>query len=83
MGLGASISLTVEAIVVWQLSTLAKTNASQLRPIMAVFLLGYLALSVNSYAYFFPPPVVGELLIVACLGAAILTSKPNAAQVSR
>ena len=36
MGLGVTIFLTVEAIVFWQLGTLAKTDAARLRPILAV-----------------------------------------------
>jgi hypothetical protein len=75
MGLAVTIFLTIEAIVFWQLGTLAKTDATRLRPIIATFLVAYLALAVNSYAYFFPGPVVAEILIVACLGMAIVTAK--------
>ena len=41
-----------------------------------MFLIGYLALSLNSYTFFFSGPVIAELLIVFCLGAAIVTAKP-------
>jgi hypothetical protein len=79
MSIGVSITLLVEAFVFWQLGTLAKTDAARLRPILAAFMVGYLALAVNSYEYFFAPPVIGELLIVACLGLAIATSRQPAA----
>ena len=36
---------------------------------------GYLALALNSYTFFFSGPVIAELLIVLCLGAAIVTAK--------
>ncbi len=75
MGLAVTIFLTIEAIVFWQLGTLAKTDAVRLRPILATFLVGYLAMTVNSYFYFFAGPVVAELLIAACLGIAIATAK--------
>jgi len=78
-GLGITIMLLVEAVVFWMLASLAKTNAARLRPIMAAYLVGYLALAVNSWAYFFLPPVIGEILIALCLGLAILTSRRNAA----
>src|ERR1700728_2166479 len=39
LGLAASISLTVEALVIWQLSSLAKTASLRLRPIYAAFML--------------------------------------------
>jgi hypothetical protein len=75
MGLGITIFLTIEAIVFWQLGTLAKTDAVRLRPIMATFLIAYLAMAVNSYTYFFLAPVITEILIAACLGMAIVTAK--------
>ncbi len=75
MGLGATISLTAEAVLFWQLGTLAKTDARRLRPILATFLVAYGVLAVNSYAYFFLPPVIAEILIAACLGLAIVAAK--------
>lgn len=76
MGLGVTIFLTFEAIVFWLLGGLAKSDAARLRPVLAVFLIAYLAFAVNSYVYFFPPPVVVEILIAACMAGAILTAKP-------
>jgi hypothetical protein len=67
--------LTAEAIVFWQLGTLAKTDAVRLRPIMATFMIAYLVFAVNSYVYFFFGPVIAEILIAACMGMAIVTAK--------
>jgi hypothetical protein len=75
LGLCVTIFLTAEAIAFWQLGTLAKTDAVCLRPIVATFLFAYLALAVNSYTYFFFGPVITEILIVLCLGMAIMTAK--------
>jgi len=75
LGLGITIFLTAEAIVFWQLGTLAKTDAARLRPIMATFMLAYLVFAVNSYSYFFFMPVIVEILIAACLGMAIVTAR--------
>jgi hypothetical protein len=75
MGLAATISLTAEAVLFWQLGSLAKSDAARLRPILAAFLVAYSALAVNSYAYFFVGPVIAEILIAACLGLTILTAK--------
>ena len=75
-GLAISIMLLVESIVFWQLASLATTGAARLRPVLAAFLLGYVGLAVNSYRYFFAPPVIAEILIALCLGLAILTSRP-------
>jgi len=79
MGLAGTISLTAEAILFWQLASLAKTDPQRLRPIMGTFLVAYAAIAVNSYTYFFLGPVIFEILIVACLGLAIVTAKPQAA----
>lgn len=76
LGLGIAVFLVVEAIVFWQLGSLVQQNARQVRPILIVFALGYLGLAMNSYLYFFAPPVVVETLIAACLTGAALAVKP-------
>lgn len=76
-GIGITIFLTVEGVVFWLLGSLAKIQATRLRPILAVFLIGYLAFSVNSYVYFFSAPVIFEVLIAMCMGLAIATSGPS------
>ena len=79
LGLGATISLTAEAVLFWQLGSLAKTDTGQLEPILATFLVAYAVLAVNSYSYFFLGPVIAEILIAACLGLAIVTAKSQTA----
>jgi hypothetical protein len=78
MGLALTISLTMVAIVFWQLSSLAKTDSCRLRPIYATFLVAFFAFAVNSCVYFFAAPVIVELVIALCLGMAIFTSQPAA-----
>jgi len=80
LGLGITIFLTAEAIVFWQLGALAKTEAVRLRPVIATFMVAYLAFAVNSFAYFFYMPVIVEVLIAACLGMAIATAKAGQAE---
>jgi hypothetical protein len=75
LGLVVSVFLTVEAIVFWQLSLLAKSDALRLRPVLMTFLIGYLGAAVVSYRYFFAAPVVTEILIALCLGLAITSAK--------
>jgi hypothetical protein len=79
MGLTVTVFLVAEAVIFWQLGSLARTDARRLRPIVGTFLVAYAALAVNSYTYFFLGPVIVEILIAACLGLAILTAKPEAA----
>jgi glycerol uptake facilitator-like aquaporin len=80
LGLTVTILLTAEGIVMWQLASLAKTDAQRLRPMMATFLLAYLVMAVNSNTYFFIGPVIAEILIAMCMAAVILTAK-NAVEV--
>src|SRR5271163_2563874 len=77
-GLAVSVFMTVEAVVFWQLGSLAKTDAMRLRPIMAAFLVGFLGMAVVSYRYFFAGPVITEILIAVCLGLAIIAAKQPA-----
>ena len=63
MGLGITIFLTAEAIIFWQLGSLAKTDARRIRPILITFLVAYFVLAVNSYTYFFLGPVIAEIFI--------------------
>jgi len=81
LGLVVSVFLTVEAVVFWQLGSLAKTDSLRLRPVLATFLMGYLSAAVVSFRYFFWAPVVTEVLIAACLGMAIVGLKQSAAMV--
>ena len=74
-GLGITIFLTAAAVVMWQLSSLARTDSPRLRPIYWTLLLTFLAMAVNSCVYFFLPPVIVEIIIAICLGGAIFTSK--------
>jgi hypothetical protein len=75
LGLAVSVFLTVEAIVFWQLSSLAKTDVLRLRPVLTTFLIGYLGVAVVSYRYFFAGPVITEILIALCLGLAIASAR--------
>ena len=79
LGLAVTIFLRAEAVLFWQLGSLAKKDARRVRPILATFLVAYAALAVNSYTYIFLAPVIMEIVIAACLGLAIVTAKPEAA----
>jgi hypothetical protein len=78
MGLALSISMTAEGILMWQLASLARTEARRLRPMMATLLVAYLVIAMNSYAHFFPAPVIFEIIIAGCFGAAIATANKPA-----
>lgn len=70
LGLSVTIFLTMEAVVFWLLGGLAKSDAIRLRPLLAVFTLGYVAFAFDSLVYFFTFAAVMELCIAASLGLA-------------
>jgi hypothetical protein len=75
LGLALSISMTAESILMWQLASLAKSEARRLRPMMATFLAAYVVIAINSNAHFFIAPVIVEILIALCFAVAIATAK--------
>ncbi|MBS1803128.1 MAG: hypothetical protein JST28_07150 [Acidobacteria bacterium] len=77
MGLAVTIFLTMDAALLWALSSMARRDPVRLRPLIAIFALGYLAFAFDSYVLFFAFPVITELLIAVCLVAAFLTAKPG------
>jgi len=76
MGLAVSVFLTMESVVLWFLASLARSRASQLRPILIVFAIGYLVFAIDSHRYFFVAPVITEILIGLCLAAAAISARP-------
>jgi hypothetical protein len=77
MGLAVSIFLTMESVVLWLLASLARSRAAQLRPILIVFALGYLAFAIDSFRYFFLAPVIVEILIALCMVGAAISARPD------
>lgn len=82
MGLAVSVSLTMEAVAFWTLASVVSSVGARLRPVILVFAIGYLALAVNSYLYFFAAPVVVEILISACLVMAMAAAREPGLKVA-
>ena len=80
-GLIISVMQLFQAVLLWQLGALAKTDATRLRPIIAVFCASLFANAALSWVYFFPIPVVFAALIAICLLAAFFTAN-RAATIS-
>lgn len=69
-----AITLLVQGVLFWQLGTMAKTNASQIRPILLLFCFNFIATTIVAWKYFFIAPAVTELLIAAFLAGAYFTA---------
>jgi len=82
-GFGVIISgyLLVQAVVLWQLGSLAKREAAQVRAIVASFLVAFIVNAFLSWKYFFAIPLINAILISVCLALALVFSgRSKAAQ---
>jgi len=77
-GLAITVSIAMEAVVIWQLASLAKKDAAKVRPMVIAFAAGYLLLGINAWRFFFSGPVICEAAIVTLLSLAIATTKQSA-----
>jgi hypothetical protein len=75
MGLAVSVFLVLAAVVLWLLAYLVKRDGVLLRPVVLMFALGFLAMAVVSWQFFFIAPIIVELLIAACLVVAAVGLK--------
>jgi hypothetical protein len=71
-GLVISLFLLVQAAVLWQTASLAKADAARVRPIVVLFLVGFIINGVLAWKYFFIVPVVMSGAIALCLAASLV-----------
>jgi hypothetical protein len=71
-GLEAAAACLVEAVLFWQLARMAASQPALVRPTIALFVLVNIGHALLAARYFFYVPIVFDLLIAACLGAALL-----------
>jgi len=75
-GFGVIISafLLLQAVVLWQLGSLARTGAVQVRPIVASFLVAFVVNAILVWMFFFAVPAVTAAAIAICLGLAFYSA---------
>src|SRR6266702_4074550 len=73
-GLEAAFFCLLEAVLFWQLATIAKTTPLVIRPIVALFFLANIGHAILVLRYFFITPLVPDILIAACLSFAFMTA---------
>lgn len=71
-GVIISVYLLVQAVVLWQLGSLATTQASRVRPITASFFVAFIVNAFLAWKYFFAIPVIMTIAISACLAVAFV-----------
>ena len=75
-GLAITVFLAIEGVVFWMLGSLAEKDGVDVRPILMAFVVGYAAMTVLAYRYFFFGPTVCDALVGLCLAIAAYTAKP-------
>jgi len=73
-GIFVTITLFVQAVLFWQLSSIVKAYSAVIKPIILLFCLSFMVSAVVAWHYFFIGPAVTELLIALCLGATFATA---------
>lgn len=69
-GFITGIYLLVQAIVLWQLASIAKTDQARVRPLIGSFLLASAVSAFLSWKFIFLVPVVSFTAVAVCLGLA-------------
>jgi hypothetical protein len=80
LGLGWSVSvfMLLQAVLLWQISSLARRDAVQVRPMIAAFALANLAGGIIASVFIFPVPVAFSAALLIALVAAWLAPRPAA-----
>jgi hypothetical protein len=81
-GYSISVFQVMLAVLLWQLGTLADSNPSSARPMIAVIALATALLGVISYSLILPLPAMSSLLLLGSLGTAyVLARRGNERQL--
>jgi hypothetical protein len=77
MGFGWSISvfLVMQTALLWQLASLARTDAAHVRPMIAVFALATLASGLIAWRFIFPLPALFSGALFSTLVAAYVVAR--------
>jgi len=71
-GIIISLFLFVQAAVLWQVASLARTDAIRVRPIIVSFLIAFIINAALAWKYFFAVPVVMSGVIALCLAISLV-----------
>jgi hypothetical protein len=77
VGFGFTVSVyqLLQAVLLWQLATIAKTDSIQARPLIVSFFVASLACMLVAKIFIFTVPAVFSAVIAVCLGVTIYSTK--------
>ena len=74
-----SIFLLLQAVLLWQMATIAKSDPLRVRPLIATFFLATIASAVVSWMLILAIPVTFSAIIAGCLALAYFTASRRTA----
>ena len=74
-GWSLSVFLLLQAVLIWQMANVAKTNAALVRPMVAALIVANVALGVIEWRLILPPPVFFSAALIACLVVAFFATR--------
>jgi hypothetical protein len=69
-GWSLSVAMLLQSVLLWQLASLARSNAAQVKPMIAVFALATLASGTIAWLFIFPVPALFSAALLIVLVAA-------------
>ena len=73
-GFSLTVTLLLQAVLLWQLASLARTEPRRVSPMIASFVLASLASTVIAWTLILPQPAVFSAFLTAGLAAALLAA---------
>jgi len=70
-----TVSMLLQAIVLWQLCAIARTNPAMVRPIVGSFAVASIAGAILTWFFLFPVPAVFSAALSACLVVTFLAAR--------
>jgi hypothetical protein len=71
-GWSLSVAMLLQSVLLWQLASLARSDAAQVRPMIAAFTLATLAGGVIAWLFIFPVPALFSAALLIVLVAAYI-----------
>jgi hypothetical protein len=78
LGWSVSVAMLLQAVLLWQMASLARSDAAKVRPMIAAFAIATLASGVLAWVFILPIPVVFSAVLLAALVAAYLAPREKA-----
>lgn len=70
-----TVYLLTQAVLLWQLASLAKADQNGAHPFVWTFFVASIATEVLTWKFLFPVPVYFGAVVTACLGLALIASR--------